>query len=72
MDAKIITHPEFPRSFAWSAIRIGSGPDDPEGRGEGPQDAIQDLLDAEEEAQSANDEMDAAELWTDWTEVDEA
>lgn len=57
----IITHPEYPS--VWSAIRLGAGPDAPEGRGGNSQEAIQDLLDAEEEIAAAEDEMLAADLY---------
>lgn len=52
MIDKIITHFEFPpipiRNFDWCAFRDSYEPGDPIGWGRTTQDAIQDLLDVEE------------------------
>jgi hypothetical protein len=51
--SKIITHFEFPpgpvRNFDWSATRDGYEPGAPIGWGRTSQEAIQDLLDIEED-----------------------
>jgi hypothetical protein len=64
--AKIITHQEYPpipvRNFDWNATRDGWEPGSPIGWGRTAQEAIQDLLDEEEEANSANDEMYLADV----------
>lgn len=63
---QIITYPEYPpipfRNFDWSATRSGYEPGDAIGWGSNPQEAIQDLHDAEEERLAAEDEMLAADF----------
>lgn len=66
MFSKIIIHFENPpipvRNFDWCATRDGWEPGQPIGWGKIPQDALQNLLDEEEEHRSAEDEMLEADL----------